>query len=411
MLINLHIVDPDGHQSVGRCGDRPPTVECEEEAIGRPSTIVEAARTQLGLEVVVLRVRGLDAVEVELLGGPGEPDLRWHPSSLEPPADRRARWERPGWLELLLVELDRELASLGRARQGPVEQTLHTSVTGMIRAGTTDGPLWVKCIPAMFQHEPLVVRELGKLMPGAVPSSVCTGGGWWAAEEFPPPNSRPVGDPLQVLTELQLRSAPIADDLRRQGCPEVQLSELPDAALAALEQAAHLPDPLRQEIDAGADTLRFACARLGGLGLPLTVVHGDMSPMNTCWSRDGWLIFDWTDACLSHPFIDLASALLYDPPERRSARFELFTSAWSSALPEADLDATGELADIAGSAFQVVNYSRILDGMEGTADDHSSNDHMEALQAFWAYRLCEALAKESAFNVNKIGGGDALSDQ
>ncbi|HET7072010.1 MAG TPA: phosphotransferase [Nocardioides sp.] len=50
-----------------------------------------------------------------------------------------------------------------------------------------------------------------------------------------------------------------------------------------------------------------SCRRLDAIGPGPTLVHGDFHPWNITFGPDATRVFDWTDAAVSHPFVDLAT--------------------------------------------------------------------------------------------------------
>ena len=64
--------------------------------------------------------------------------------------------------------------------------------------------------------------------------------------------------------------------------------------------------------------LEQLCRRLDALGPPATLVHGDLHMLNVARLNGELVYFDWTDACISHPFLDLIS-LQWEPDETSRA--------------------------------------------------------------------------------------------
>ncbi|NKB71866.1 MAG: phosphotransferase [Candidatus Latescibacteria bacterium] len=44
---------------------------------------------------------------------------------------------------------------------------------------------------------------------------------------------------------------------------------------------------------------------LSGMPIPQTLVHGDLNMSNVAQQEGHYLFYDWTDACVSHPFFDM----------------------------------------------------------------------------------------------------------
>lgn len=77
------------------------------------------------------------------------------------------------------------------------------------------------------------------------------------------------------------------------------------------------------------------------------------------------MIFDWSDAALSHPLVDVATWLEWiDEPGRRAAAWGAWLAAWADACSP---DSVRPLLDIVtgvGAAYQVVSYVGILEALE-----------------------------------------------
>ena len=90
--------------------------------------------------------------------------------------------------------------------------------------------------------------------------------------------------------------------------------------------------PTRDRIE---DTVRglWAC------GLPDALSHGDLHLGNVAYDGQQLRVFDWTDGCVSHPFLD-GSHLVYfsrdNPGDPALAR--AFAEPWRAAYPRADID-------------------------------------------------------------------------
>ena len=98
-------------------------------------------------------------------------------------------------------------------------------------------------------------------------------------------------------------------------------------------------------------------------GLPDTLNHGDLHLGNIAWAPDRVVIYDWTDACLTHPFLDashLASSIEVTVDAAAAAAFgEAHQAQWAAAYPGVDLTRVRDLARTVNDVFQVVTYDKI----------------------------------------------------
>ena len=105
-----------------------------------------------------------------------------------------------------------------------------------------------------------------------------------------------------------------------------------------------------------APELKETCRRLAALGLPSTLVHGDLHMLNVA-RVDGRLVyFDWSDACIAHPFIDLLSLL--SGRTRRSAR-RCSRPTWSPGRGPSPAEAVA-LAAVVIPLHHAVSYQHIV---------------------------------------------------
>ena len=91
--------------------------------------------------------------------------------------------------------------------------------------------------------------------------------------------------------------------------------------------------------------LQSRCEELGEGPLPQTLVHGDLHPWNVMVDGDDLRIFDWSDACVSHPLFDLPTFLQRaDDESARESMLETYLGAWADLASLEELRAVYELA-------------------------------------------------------------------
>jgi Ser/Thr protein kinase RdoA (MazF antagonist) len=138
-------------------------------------------------------------------------------------------------------------------------------------------------------------------------------------------------------------------------------------------------DPMLGEwlpVDSGraariVDWLVDAVERVEQLGLPDVLVHGDFHPGNVRRvgerpDRDALVIFDWSDAAIAKPFVDVMTWATWLPhdPSARDALWQSFADVWADVLPPAAwLELRPTLEGIAG-AYHVVSYAGIVRSLD-----------------------------------------------
>jgi hypothetical protein len=311
----------------------------------------------------------------------------------------RVPWARPGWLEEVREWLQVEVGRLGHALLG-IEQRKQWSISSVLRI-RTDGPdLYFKVSAPLplFVDEGPVTAMLAERFPGYVPAPLAVEPerGWFLLSEFeelvgwrPPLDVR-----REVLTRfagLQHRSADQAAGLIAAGCLDRRLEVLDqqiDPLLADPEAVARLQPEEREELRRRAPAFHEACRRLGEIGLPATLVHGDLHVGNVARHGGELLYFDWTDACVAHPFIDLLSLQWEHDEAERESLLEGYLGAWNGVAPPERLREAAALAAIVIPLHHAVSYHTIVAGLEPAA-----KPELDATHSF----LREALARASAW--------------
>jgi aminoglycoside phosphotransferase (APT) family kinase protein len=132
-----------------------------------------------------------------------------------------------------------------------------------------------------------------------------------------------------------------------------------EAALATLKPGDE--DRLRAALPA----LRALIEEAAGLGIPETLVHGDLHAGNVGLRDVRIAFFDWTDACIGHPFLDLATFvggnLMPDVVAAEQDRLRAaYLDEWRGVADVTALIRAGELVETLGMLHQVVSYQRML---------------------------------------------------
>ena len=127
---------------------------------------------------------------------------------------------------------------------------------------------------------------------------------------------------------------------------------------------------------------------IAAAGMPVTVAHGDFHPGNVALVPGrGVVIFDWTDACIAEPVIDLAIwAWWYDERDvSKDHLWALFVDAWERELGVDVAALDRHSVDVVSAAFHVVSYTEILSHLEPTRWPENVDgvrrflDHLDAL--------------------------------
>ncbi len=356
-------------------------------------TILRVAQVAGGHDAATLMVVEIDGVDV------GAPDgFTWLPIEAVDPAavrpadigphiaawlgsldgrisERRAPWARPGWMTRASAWMTHRMAEIGRPLQGPPRLHAIWSISAILRAPTADGAVFLKSCAPVFQREPLVTTAIAERSPAATVRVLAT-------------------EPTEGWLLLADFGGRILDGTPREGWPAAfaafaSIQRAWDGAAAELERAGaavrpvsglarrihDLPDRLglgdRLDADEVAAIVAAlpgfvaACERLERLGPPATLIHGDLHAGNIAVTDEGPVVFDWSDAAVSHPFLDLPAFIRRIPElALRHAVVDAFLGRWSDTLSEDGLAEAGRLALVVGSLLQVESYEAILASLD-----------------------------------------------
>ena len=299
-----------------------------------------------------------------------EPDLADHPL--------RMPWARPGGPAADLAWAETVVTSAG-----PPQQVRSWNLSSIWRLPTADGPVWLKCVPPFFAHEPTVLRALAG--SGRVPSLLAADGH------------------RMLLADLPGRDGYDATDAERRAIADVLVALQADTATRLGELPGAVPDwrraPLRAMVAAVVARHRPHSERLAALvegwddrfdavdacGLPDVLFHGDAHPGNARIGVEPPIIFDWGDSGLGHPLLDLAgfADAAGDADLRRH-----WLDRWAAAAPPSDPGRAWALLQPIAVVRGAVVFQRFLDNIEPSERVYHAGDVEPFLDA--AERLLPA---------------------
>jgi hypothetical protein len=328
-------------------------------------------------------------------------------------------WADPGWFHAAEGWLRASLERLGAAATGPVRQLRVWELSCILKAPTAGGDVYLKAIPdaPQFANEGVVMQALAALFPDHVPVPLAVDAGrrWTVLADF----GEELGggdddhgwdvpfevreDVVRTFARLQVRAAPHADRLLAAGLPDRGLGWLAEQArgwlpeveatgrLPGIDAATWLSTGEAAELRAAVPRLVAMCGELAGHAVPPSVVHGDLHLANVAKGPRGHVFFDWTDACVAHPFVDLLTMfqageeLEVEGPERDRLR-DAYLAEWTGFEPAGRLLRAWRLAEPLGALHHAVGYRILAEHLRGPVDPH-----MAASTAWWLRKVLAGL--------------------
>ncbi|RYP86239.1 hypothetical protein EKO23_09800 [Nocardioides guangzhouensis] len=292
-----------------------------------------------------------------------ERDEGWAPS--------RPAYSRPGWFAEASAWMVDRMAAYGHPALAPPHQHHLWDVSVVLRASSAEGDLYLKCSNDRFRHEAVVTLALAERMPGLAPDVVAVDAdrGWLLMHDLGAPELGeqdhalwPAG--IAAHASIQRTWLDRTDELVGLGLSVRSLADLAaDVGRMTRDVGllARMAPELRTAWLATASDLVTACRRLDLLGPGPTLVHGDLHPWNVTSGPDGTRVFDWTDAAVSHPCVDLATYVFRteDVAVRRQL-VDAYVDAWSGVAPEETLREAAALGLVVGALYQVQTYRSLL---------------------------------------------------
>lgn len=253
-------------------------------------------------------------------------------------------WVKPGWPEPAVTWCAARLAERGEPIAGAAVTVRSNAWSTVLQVPTAAGPRFFKaCAPSMAA-EVTLLPLLSTFAPGLTPIVLAadTRLGYLLLEDGGE-LLRPIIKAdrnldhwrriLAAYAALQHAVAPATGELLRQGVRDRTLATLPmryDELLDDIDALLiDMPDGMSadeyERLRACAPAFAADCAALAALGIPASIDHSDLHDGNVLRRADHYVIIDWGDACVGHPFMTL-------PVTLRSIAYHLELDAGDPAL-------------------------------------------------------------------------------
>jgi hypothetical protein len=292
--------------------------------------------------------------------------------------------DRMGDVELSVTEPPRMVY------QGPL--------AAVLRARSGDRTLFLKCAAPAFAHEASITHAIWRRTPDAVPTVIASdpGENWLLMNDHggrlvePEPGASWI-EALRRVADLQRAWIGSAHEVSAAGGQTRPLERLASAVPDMLDRddlGGRMAPELRAAWVAAEPRLIDACSALIDVGLPDTLIHGDLHPENIVITPSGYLVVDWSDAAVGNPFVDLATLLVRTKDgDLRRRLLEAYLERWDGVCDRPRLDAAGHVAMTVGAIYQVATYQALLPALD--APDRAQ---FTGGDVAWAVRALDALA-------------------
>ena len=319
----------------------------------------------------------------------------------------RAPWARRGWFAQAQAWIAAQLERLDYVLVPPLTQVRNWGISCVLRTRTFTGSLYLKAASTrpLFAREAVVVQELAARYPAHMPLPVALDPhqNWLLLADVGPdlrgtPDSQVWAEALNTFGRLQRATVTQVDDLLGLGCRDRRLETM----LTHLETLVHDAGVVAQLQADEQARLRHLMPRLTAMGhaladyrVPYTLVHGDLHPGNIARHQGTYRFFDWTDACVAHPFFDVLPMLfavqtLPDAASARAHMLESYLELWTAYEPRERLRQVWALAQPLGALHQAISYAHIVAGLEATVQ-HEQTWGI----AYWLRKVLQFLEPES----------------
>jgi hypothetical protein len=294
----------------------------------------------------------------------------------QPVPKPRAPWAREGWLDEASGWIEASLAGLGRPVTGRIEQLRVWCLSCLLRVPTAEGAVFFKATAAspLFVDEGSVMRGLAQLFPGSVPEPLAVDQPrrWMLLDDLGPELGWEAPTEIRELVHrrfarIQVESSARVDELLALGCIDRRpdwLAGQVEELLADDEALSKLDDVEITRLRALAPRLVAICRGLAAQGVPDALVHGDLHLGNVARIDDRYVVYDWTDACVTHPFFDLIDVFREKDEAVRTRVRDAYLSEWLAFAPMDRLLEAWAQAELMASLHHAVSYRHILASIE-----------------------------------------------
>jgi Phosphotransferase enzyme family len=255
--------------------------------------------------------------------------------------DEVTPFSRIGWMDEAIAWVESETGRRLCPKDG-IEQHNAGGAFTLLHLWMEDGSeYWLKATGAPNSHERQITGLLSRLCPPCLPRIVAEKPEWNAwlmtggASALTSLPSSPddlvqlLGQAVHSLAELQINTVGKECLLFGAGAFDQRLDVIrrnADRLFAYVEEAMSLQTSTKApQIGPGRlkelrDILQRACDHAERMGIPPTILHGDMNLGNLVFIEDSCQFIDWSEGYVGHPLVTLQHLLLLNPLENLAVK-------------------------------------------------------------------------------------------
>lgn len=305
--------------------------------------------------------------------------------------DLKLPWTQPDWLKEAAGWIRAELGRLGMEVCGPIEQPHVRPWSTVLRVPTFGSTVYFKATSPALAFEPCLTQALWRWREDCIPEVLAIDAkrGWmltldmgeWMRDQMQSIEGlRHWRKVLPLYAGLQIEMAERAPDLLSLGILDRRLAELPRLYEALLEQVGDLATGQLDGFDAReyaelrrlGPRLEEMCQTLAQYPIPETLHHDDFHDGNIFIQNGSYLLSDWGESCLAHPFFTLLVTLRSvayrlkleeNAPELANLR-DIYLDAWMGFAPREELLEAFHLANRVAMVNRALTWQRVVSELE-----------------------------------------------
>jgi hypothetical protein len=285
--------------------------------------------------------------------------------------------------------------SLGITIAGPIEQIHLQPWSSVFRVPTTRDAVYVKCCGPTQAHEPRLTALLHREFPGLVtevlalhptqPWMLVAEGGMkirdaYSGDEF----LRAWREVLPRYAQMQRAATQHVGEILGFGTPDHRAMPLvagfaeavADEPALSADRSDRITEDERRALVELRPKLNDALGALAALGIEDTLQHDDLHHGNVLVHDGRAVVFDWGDACVSHPFLTLAvtlrfaaAATKYAPDEDPIVALrDAYLEPWSDRASTKELREAAELGRRIGEVSRTLTFYAVARAYPGVID-------------------------------------------